>query len=270
MKSKNIFLSPMRYLLFFFIAVFLIIVGLWIIVVQEDTITKVLKSSIITNSLNIEIEGLKKGLFYNLDISRLRLKENEKILFNVESISVKINPLYLFLLRHKSYFNGRIQSGIISGNLSIGRNKRLINVMLDNIDIKDIPYLKTIGLKGTGVLNANVMIRDNNADIKFAVNDAKFETVTLSRISLPMEIFDKAKGVVSIINNVISIDSFSLEGTGIYGRIKGTIKDGNADLSLEIMPDASARERFPVLLFVDKYRVSPGYYVIPIKMGVDF
>lgn len=265
MKNKSFLLSLIRYISFFVIGMAVLIIGLWIIAVSEDTITAAIKNSVSTERFRIEMDRLKKGLFYSLSIDMVELKGRNGTLFYIEEVSGKINPLYLFLLRHKSSFRGKINRGIISGAFSIGRNKRSISIEIDNVDIKDIPYLERIALKGRGVLSARFVIENYCGNIKFALSDAQLETFVFSGINIPMEMFNKAQGVASIKGNIIEINSFSLEGPGIYGRVKGRVKDNVADLSLEIMPEPSAQERFLMLAFIDKYKVSPGYYVIPIK-----
>ncbi len=270
MKNKPLSSLIIRYLLFFLIIISLIVIGLWIIAISEETMKDAIESSLRTETLSIKITGLKKGLFYSLSIDRVELKGKNGSLFYIEDVSGKIDPLYLFLLRHESSFSGKIQRGIISGNLHISRNKRRINITLDNVDIKDIPYLKSIGLKGAGMLNVKAVIENNHGDIKFDVNNTQFETFSFSGIAVPMEIFNRAKGLVNIRGDVIEINSFSLEGTDIYGRVKGTIKNNTADLSLEIMPEASARDKFFMLALIEKYKVSPGYYLIPIKTSFSF
>ncbi|MBI4690148.1 MAG: type II secretion system protein GspN [Nitrospirae bacterium] len=260
----------MRTLIFFFIAAALLIVGIWMIAVPEEKIKEFIEGGISKSDLHTEVNGLKKGLFYNLNIGSLTLKGKGGDLLLIKDIKGKINPLYFFLLRLESSFNGKIQNGIISGRFGGGKNKRLVHIGINNVDIKDIPLFERIGFKGTGTLQAKFKMEDNRGNVKFDIGSANLETFTLSGISLPMNMFDRAKGMISINNNTVNIDSFSLEGTGIYGRIKGKIKDGIADLSLEIMPDASAGEKIPVLAFLERYKVYPGYYFIPIKTNLSF
>ncbi|MDH5203807.1 MAG: type II secretion system protein GspN, partial [Nitrospirota bacterium] len=66
------------------------------------------------------------------------------------------------------------------------------------------------------------------------------------------------------------ISSLSLQGDGIYARVKGNIKKNVMDLTLELMQDSSSADKSSLLLFLENYKVSPGYYVIPIKGNVPF
>jgi len=265
MKDKTFSSSLIRYFLFFLMVVFLILIGLWIIAVPENKIKDAVENPTSRNSPGAELSGLRKGLFYNFKADRITFKRMGQELLYIEDASVNINPFYLFLLKLDFSFKGKIRDGVISGNTVISRNKKLFNIKLDNADIRDIPYLKNIGLKGTGILNAQFVIKDLAGELKFSIDNAVFEGAVFSDITVPMEIFDKIKGFVKTEGDVIKVESLSLEGEGIYGRVKGTIKNNSADLTLEIMPEASAGDKFPALIFLDRYKVSPGYYLIPLK-----
>jgi hypothetical protein len=56
-----------------------------------------------------------------------------------------------------------------------------------------------------------------------------------------------------------------MSGAGIYARVRGAIGGTDMNLSLELMTDSSFSAE-PLFQFaLEKYRVSPGYYVIPLK-----
>ncbi len=260
----------MRYLSLLLVGLFLITAGLWNISVSEETIKKAVRGALGNSPVGVEIEGLKKGLFYNLTAERITFKNREIEIFHIEDFSAKINPLYLFLLRHRSTFSGRVQEGAVKGEVNVSRKELLANVKIENVDIKGIPYLESKGLKGGGMLKGAVVIRNDNANLMFALDNAELKAFSFSGIPVPLEMFNSAKGMINIKGNELDIESLSLEGNGIYGRIKGSIKDNLADLNIEIMPDASSLDRFPILAFMDKYKVSPGYYVIPVKTKVSF
>jgi hypothetical protein len=42
------------------------------------------------------------------------------------------------------------------------------------------------------------------------------------------------------------------------------------DLTMEIMPDSSFTGNSYIFSMIDNYKVSPGYYVIPIKSTISF
>lgn len=263
-KSKITFTALISYFLLITACIFIILAGVWIVAVPENTIKEFTEQYFGSKSIKPEISGLKKGLFYSISIEKLTFKNNEKEIMSLENISVKIKPAYFILLRFEAAFKSTIRDGIITGNLSMDRNNRVMQARLQRLDIKDIPYLDTIGIKGTGILDAAITHNNNHTDIKFAVKEARLEHIIIAGVNLPGELFSKAKGAVTIDDNTISIDAISLEGQDIFGRIKGKLIDNIADLTLEIMPAAAAFNKFPVLALIDRYKVSPELYIIPI------
>ena len=70
---------------------------------------------------------------------------------------------------------------------------------------------------------------------------------------------------------VVKVSSLALEGEGVYARLKGRILNGSAmDLTLEVMPEASFADRSFLIALIQGYKVSPGYYAIPIKGEMSF
>jgi len=253
-------LSRFRYLLFFIIGISLSSIGLWIISVPQGKIKGLLETSLSREALRIEVDGLKKGLFYDLYIDRLRLKGKFGELAYIEDILVKINPFYLILLRLECSFMGKAYGGTVWGNVSFSRNKRSLNLRIEDMNIKDILYLKRLGLKGRGLLDGDLTIDNNHGEVRFTIKDAHLETVVFSGI--PIELFNMVNGLISIDGDAVTLNSLSLEGNEIYGRLNGTLRNNVAQLTLELMPDATILERFHL---IDRYRVFPGYYVIPIQ-----
>jgi hypothetical protein len=64
------------------------------------------------------------------------------------------------------------------------------------------------------------------------------------------------------------VQSISLEGPGIFARAKGSIKAGMLDVKLELMPEETAVPGHLLTAVIGQYRVSRGYYVIPIKTAL--
>ena len=70
----------------------------------------------------------------------------------------------------------------------------------------------------------------------------------------------------------LNLESFTLEGDGLYVRLKGdlplaaTIAAAPLNLTLELMPTAEFldRQKYVFLLLV-KYQKSPGHYEVPIR-----
>lgn len=255
----------MKKILIALVAILVIFYGIWI-VFPKTSIQSIIEDSISHQRLRLEVEGLKKGLFYNLRVDRLTLNGREEYL-SIDDIHVRINPLSLILLRLNLSFVGDMGGGDISGSMSLTKNNRDIEINIEEADIGVIPLLQLAGVQGTGTISGRFIMRDSTGHVKFFTEDAGFETAVFSGIAVPLNLFHTAKGSMDINGNTINIISFTLEGEDIYARLKGAIKDGVIDLNMELMPGRSFIEN-PLFLSFEKYKISPGYYIIPVKKNL--
>jgi hypothetical protein len=82
---------------------------------------------------------------------------------------------------------------------------------------------------------------------------------------VPLNLFQSISGSIDVRENVMHITSISLEGKDVNARLKGNIKANTMDLTMELMPGRSFIENPLFLNEFDRYKVSPGYYVIPVR-----
>ena len=69
-------------------------------------------------------------------------------------------------------------------------------------------------------------------------------------------------------HGVLYLGFLSLEGEGIYARVKGDVMGDRLDLKIELMPDSSSKGKANIFSKIENFQVSPGHYVIPIKSGI--
>ncbi|MCI0468492.1 MAG: hypothetical protein L0Y62_00315, partial [Nitrospirae bacterium] len=150
-------------------------------------------------------------------------------------------------------------------DIDIGAKKNLIYIAFDNINIDEIPLLSHAGVKGNGILSGDFKSNGMIGELKFRLNNAALKEIPIQNIALLAPMFNQIKGAIDYDNEKLFIRSLSLEGRDIYGRIKGEVKDGNADMKIEIMHEPSFEYKGAFLALMDKHRVSPGYYVININ-----
>ncbi len=74
-------------------------------------------------------------------------------------------------------------------------------------------------------------------------------------------------GSFEVKEDIINIISFRLEGNNIYAKAKGTIKNNILDAEIELMPGKSFIENPLFAYEFKRYKVAPGYYVIPIRIN---
>jgi type II secretion system protein N len=238
--------------------------GIWI-AVPETSIQSIIENSISSNKFRLEVKGLKKGLFYNLSVDNLTLKSSGEQLVSLTNIHSRINPLSLIMFRLNLFFDGGIGGGNISGRINRIKNKIQIGLDIKKADISDIPLFKLIGIQGTGTISGRFTMIDDTGHVEFVAKDSSFEPAVFSGVKVPLNFFHSIRGSVDIKGDIINIVSVALEGKDIYARLKGVIKDAVMDLDMELMPGTSFIENPLFLAGLEKYKISPGYYIIPVK-----
>ena len=246
------------------ITVPLIFWAVWI-VFPKNSIQSIIEDSIRSDKLGAEVKGLKKGLFYNLTVDGLTLKSSGDEQVSLNNIYGRINPLSFIILRLSISLDGGIGGGNFSGRTNLTKNKMQIELDIKKANIDKIPLLKHIGVQGTGTISGRFTMLDDTGHVEFVTEDSRFGPAIFSGVNVPLNFFNIIKGSVDIKGNIINVVSIALEGKDIHARLKGTIKNAFMNLDMELMPGISFIENPLFRGELEKYKVSPGYYVIPLK-----
>jgi len=245
-----------------------VIVGLWAIAIPEDFIISLMENSLRESNLHVEAKGLKKGLFYNLKSERIWLKKSEEVLLLIDNVAVGIHPSSLLQMKLTASFHGEISGGNMDGEWDLLKGKDGFRMRLDNSNMEGILLFSILGLSGRGILSAEYRSKGGTGDLRFSMRDAKFEGKSYSGIRIPLDLFHSAKGLIAMKGDVIHVGSLSLEGDGLYARVKGDIMGDRVDLTIELMPDSSFKDKSNIFSQMKNFQVSPGHYVIPLKSSM--
>jgi type II secretion system protein N len=238
--------------------------AVWI-VFPKTSIQSIMEGSINSDKLGVEVKGLKKGLFYNLTIDRLTLKSSGDEQVSLNNIYGRINPLSFIMLRLSISFDGGIGGGNFSGRTNLTKNKMQIGLDINKANIAEIPLFKLIGIQGTGTVSGRFTMLDDTGHVEFVTKDSSFEPAVFSGVNVPLNFFNSIRGSLDIKGDIINVVSIALEGKDIHARLKGSIKNAIMDLNMELMPGMSFIENPLFLAGLEQYKISPGYYVIPLK-----
>ena len=181
-------------------------------------------------------------------------------------------------------FAGR---AVISGVATIGKGhldiryalngKDALDLESDGISLADIPFFKSVlGAKAAGNLWSRGTLQRGakglSGDLKLEVKQLEFSGVKLGAFPLPDAANLKTQGMVRVSDGKARLESFTLEGDGIYMRLSGDLPSGaNAavtplNMSMEIMPKPEFLEKQKlVFMLLAKFMTSPGVYTVPIR-----
>lgn len=248
----------------------LLLIGAWLIVLPETYLQAMIETSLQRPDLQVEMSGFQKGLFYNLSADRMSVVKNGTELLAVENVKGRMNPFSLLLLRFDMHFSATIGGGAISGRVNLAHSGRNIQVIVKDTELGAMPLFGLLGISGSGTLSGSAHIDSRAGEVRFDIADAKFGSGTFGGIAVPLHFFQSARGALSVADSNVTVTSFALEGADIYARIKGKISSGKMDLTMELMPKTSFIKKNPAVALLDRYKVSPGYYTIPLNSDITF
>lgn len=176
---------------------------------------------------------------------------------------------------------------VVSGGATIGTGHMDITFALNGktalqLDAEDIPlagipfFTSVLGAKTSGTLwSQGTLLRSSkglSGDLKLEVKQLEFSGIKLGSFPLPDAANLKTRGLVRVTDGKASLESFTLEGDGIYMRLSGDIPSGPDPgatplmMSLEIMPKPEFLEKQKlVFMLLTRFMTSPGVYKIPVR-----
>ncbi|MBT1070728.1 type II secretion system protein GspN [Pelotalea chapellei] len=163
-------------------------------------------------------------------------------------------------------------------NLLYGLNgSQALALQADKIELAKVPFFKTVlGATAGGLLWSEGTVRRTaqglNGELKLEVKQLQYSGVKMGAFALPDAANLRTQGMVRISGGRARLESFTLQGEGIYMRLSGDLPNGPQitsmplDLTLEIMPKPEFMERQKlVFLLLAKFMISPGVYRVPIR-----
>ncbi|MEN6321011.1 MAG: type II secretion system protein GspN [Syntrophaceae bacterium] len=256
-----------------FIILFFCIWFVWLII-PEALISDYLIESLEKRNVKVKLIDVKKGFFYTLNIeqchiSHLRaytstpLENHEDVpAFVIHNISITPDINTFLKLSPHLNFSGQMNDGTIRGNFAGRQERTSFQIHGENIQINGLPIIEKMGVHGDGTLMFNFQWSNQKGEMNFSLNNAVLKGSLTGFSALPLNSFKNAKGLLSV-SDTITINSLTLEGTGIYVRMKGIVKESDFDGNIEIMLDSSFEHYHVIQPLLEQYKISPGFYVIP-------
>ncbi|GAB4542081.1 MAG: hypothetical protein Fur0020_11570 [Thermodesulfovibrionia bacterium] len=244
----------------FIIASISFIILSWLILIPDELIRSRIEGAFNNKGFNITINGIRKTPLFGIKADSLIIWIDKKEVIRITEPSAVFNPLYLFKEGLMLPIKGRIRDGEVHGGLN-PPNALSLNIIRVSLD--SISYLKDIGFRGDGHISGKINLMDGVMDIRFEMPDLNI--ISTGVFPFPFaHTFHSLHGAIKIDGSNIIIESIGLDGEKGYARVKGNIRGDDIRLSLEFMPNYDRLTPIELML-INKYQVSPGYYVIPIN-----
>jgi type II secretion system protein N len=220
--------------------------------------------------------AVHKTLLPGLAWDNLLLSSEQGALLNCERLQLR--PLLLPLVIGRAVISGGARIG--EGNLDIRyalNGPAALDLAADDISLADIPFFESVlGAKMAGQLWSRGALQRGakglSGDVKLEVKQLEFSGVKLGAFALPDVTNLKTQGVISVSDGKARLESFTLEGDGIYMRLSGDLPTGAdagvspLNMTLEIMPKPEFLEKQKlVFMLLIKFMASPGVYKVPIR-----
>ena len=191
---------------------------------------------------------------------------------------LQIRALLLPLVTGRAVVAGKATIG--TGHLETRyalNGKTALDLAAEGISLADIPFFKSVlGAKTAGTLWSQGRLQRGvkglSGDLKLEIQRLEFLGVKLGAFPLPDVTNLKAQGMVRVTDSKARLESFTLEGDGVYMRLSGDLPTGAdaavtpLNMSLQIMPKPDFLEKQKlVFMLLAKFMSAPGIYTVPIR-----
>ena len=260
----------MRWILAFIAGLLLLLLALWHGALPESTVRGLINHALADTGHSVEMSGFRKGLFCSFTVETLTLSETGDRVqgtgrsLDLHDVSAGLVPGSLLTLTPQLSLRARLAGGHLSAMMKLTGDPSTV-VSTESVNLRDLSILRSYGIEGDGLVKANLNVSGTIGRVSFSVSDARLANTNLGGAPLPLSLFHTIRGIFDISREKAEIPSVALEGTGVYARIAGTIEGRLMTLKVEVMHDASYTPDPLVAAMLRPYRVSPGYYVIPVK-----
>ena len=220
--------------------------------------------------------GAHKTILPGLAWNDLLLSSDRGALLRCERLKLQLGLLSLLKGRVTVAAAASIGSGRLDLEYGV-TGKKALELHADGISLAAVPFFKTVlGAKAGGSLWSEGSVTRGpqglNGELKLEIRQLEFSGVKLGAFPLPDAANLRSQGMVRVTNGNVRLESFTLQGEGIYMRLSGDIPSGanaaNAPLNLvlEIMPKPEFLEKQKlVFMLLARFAASPGVYRLPIR-----
>jgi type II secretion system protein N len=242
---------------------------------SNDAIKGVLVRAADNAGYTLECTEFRKSFPFGLKAGTLELSSAQGSLIKLRQARVALELFPLLTGKLRLSYSGSIGTGEIEGDVDLGKNQGW-NIACERVRLEDVPFFTTVAkarIKGELKLTGKLVTTKGvgQGDLKIEVRAAQLAGIKLGEMPLPDASYREVRGALRIDKGVAVLKSFTLNGDGVYVRLKGEtmlakpVGNSALNLTMEMMPKPAFLEsqKF-VFLLLTKYQSSPGAFSIPI------
>jgi len=258
------------------IGTLLLFVALTILLIPAGELKALLTKELERQGYSMRTSQFSKAFPIGLKARDLEISDARGSLIKLDTVTARISLPALCIGRVVVCYHAEIGKGTIEGEVSPQQNGRF-SLSLDGVQLEDIPFFQSVAeARVKGDLNARASLQGskekNTGELRLWIKGAVLAGVKISGMPLPDAAYDTIQGLCKVNNGKVNLESFTMQGKGLYVRLKGEIPVvgslGSAplNLTLELMPKPEFLEsqKF-VFLLLTKYLITPGHYQIPVR-----
>lgn len=258
------------------IAAFLLFIFLSIIFIPDTAILSALNRGLAGQGLTLSAASFTKAFPLGIRGKGWTISSAKGKLVHFDQARIGLSLLPLLTGKLLITADAGIGAGKISTAAVIaGSGPSTLEIR--DLNLEQVPFFPTVtGARAAGILNSRAEVSGTGQKtagyLKLEARGVELQGVTLGETPLPDAAYHTVQGMFNISGGIARIESFSLQGDGLYVRLKGNIPATSPltaaplDLTLELMPKAEFLEKQKfVFLLLAKYLDSPGHYQLPIK-----
>ncbi|MBI5073633.1 MAG: type II secretion system protein GspN [Nitrospirae bacterium] len=124
-------------------------------------------------------------------------------------------------------------------------------------------FISPATISFTAPISGRATVSGRKADIEVKADEIIWKRLSVSGFDLPLNMFEKGKGALTVEQGRIIVRSLAFEGGKGYARLSGEILSGQRHLALELFPNDW--NDF-MLIPLERYKVSPGQYKMTLNL----
>lgn len=155
-----------------------------------------------------------------------------------------------------------IDSKEINAAFSVGLDGNIKgDANFTNLPLDTTAFIPDADISFIAPISGKVIVSDRKADIEVRADQITWKRLSVAGMNLPLDIFEKGRGGISVQENRIIVKSVAFDGNKGYARLSGEISSRQRLFMLELFP--KDWDDF-TLAPLHRYMVSPGQYKIPL------